>query len=238
MPKNTIYDLAGKFQEAFDYFNGKLFSNRLPHVIITTQRHRGANGFFCPESYMERKFDEDGDMLCPEFKVHEIAIMPDNMYDRPDREVLSTLVHEMCHLKQQEYGHPSRGGYHNKQWAEYMREVGLEPSTFGRFDSRNPDLPEDQKDKYSEGAATGQNVSHYIIRGHKFDIACKKLLDGGFVLDLQQAPHLTLKAKKNKLKYTCPQCGVNAWAKPEVKLACGECCINMVCQDSGDEDDN
>ena len=119
-----------------------------------------------------------------------------------------------------------------------MREVGLEPSTFGRFDSRNPDLPEDQKDKYGEGAATGQKVSHYIVRGHAFDTACKELLDGGFVLDLQQAPHLALKAKKNKLKYTCPQCGINAWAKPEVKLACGECGIPMVCVEKDDEDEN
>lgn len=90
MSNSTVYDLAGKFQEAFEYFNSELFQNLLPQVIITTQRHRGASGFFSPESYMQRKFDKDGVMLCPEFKVHEIAIMPDCMYDRPDREVLST----------------------------------------------------------------------------------------------------------------------------------------------------
>ncbi len=85
MPAKQIYDLSGKFQAAFDFFNEKLFANKLPQVIITTQRHRGAYGFFCPESYIQRAFDEDGDMLVPEYQVHEISIMPDNMYGRPDR---------------------------------------------------------------------------------------------------------------------------------------------------------
>lgn len=140
MSSKQIYDLSGKFQEAFDFFNEQLFRNRLPQVIITTQRHRGAYGFFCPKSYIQRSFDEDGDMLVPEYQVHEISIMPDNMYGRPDREVLSTLVHEMCHLQQQEQGKPSRNGYHNKQWGDYMRTVGLEPSSYGKNDSRNPEL--------------------------------------------------------------------------------------------------
>ena len=235
MSNSTVYDLAGKFQEAFEYFNSELFQNLLPQVIITTQRHRGASGFFSPESYMQRKFDKDGVMLCPEFKVHEIAIMPDCMYDRPDREVLSTLVHEMCHLQQQEQGTPSRNGYHNKQWVAYMRAVGLEPSSLGRFDARNPDLPVSQREECGEGTTTGQKMSHFIIRGGKFDTACKKLLDGGFTLDLQQAPHLTMKAPKTKLKYTCPHCGSNAWAKPGVKLRCGDCNIPMVCEDTEDE---
>lgn len=234
MSSKQIYDLSGKFQEAFDFFNEQLFRNRLPQVIITTQRHRGAYGVFCPESYIQRSFDEDGNMLVPEYQVHEISIMPDNMYGRSDREVLSTLVHEMCHLQQQEQGKPSRNGYHNKQWGDYMRAVGLEPSSYGKNDSRNPELPEEQKEKYGEGVATGQKVSHFIIPNASFDKACAKLLDSGFTLDLQQAPRLIEKAKKNKLKYICPQCGINAWAKPGVKLACGECMIQMDCEEAED----
>ena len=233
-----IYDLSGKFQEAFDFFNEQLFANRLPQVIITTQRHRGAYGFFCPESYIQRDFDKDGDMLNPEFQVHEIAIMPDGMYGRSDREVLSTLVHEMCHLQQQEQGKPSRNGYHNKQWGDYMRAVGLEPSSFGKNDCRNPELPEEEKDKLGEGRATGQKVSHFIIPNRSFDKACAKLLNSGFTLDLQQAPRLIENAKRNKLKYTCPNCRINAWAKHGIKLACGECMIQMDCEEAEDEDEN
>jgi hypothetical protein len=31
-----------------------------------------------------------------------------------------------------------------------------------------------------------------------------------------------------KLKYTCPECGINAWGKPELKLICGVCMYPLV----------
>jgi len=32
------------------------------------------------------------------------------------------------------------------------------------------------------------------------------------------------KAKKaSKTKFTCPECGQNAWAKPDAALICGDC---------------
>ena len=29
--------------------------------------------------------------------------------------------------------------------------------------------------------------------------------------------------KSSKTKFTCPDCGQNAWAKPDALLICGEC---------------
>ena len=29
--------------------------------------------------------------------------------------------------------------------------------------------------------------------------------------------------KSSKMKFTCPECGQNAWAKPDALLICGEC---------------
>lgn len=231
MSEEAVYestmDLANRFQEAFRFFNQKLFDGHLPEVVITVQRHRGANGFFSPDSYIQRAFDEKGAPVAPGFTVHEIAMMPDAMFERTDREVLSTLVHEMCHLQQQEEGNPSRNGYHNKQWAEYMRTVGLEPSSQGKFDVRNPALSVEEREAAVEGASTGQKVSHYIIPGRAFDSACKELLERGFSLNLQQAPILRAPAPKSKVKYTCPKCGLNAWAKPDSRLACGDCQVLM-----------
>lgn len=221
------YNISANLQEAFEFFNEELFKNRLPMVIITTQRHRGALGFFCPSSYVDRRFDEEGDMILPEHDVHEISIMPDNMYGRTDRQVLSTLVHEMCHLWQHSYGEPSRNGYHNKEWSEKMRAVGLEPSTVGEHDARNLDLPEDERKGYGEGSATGQHMSHFIIRDGRFDIACAKLLKNGYKIHWQQQKIEPVKNKKNKVKYTCPGCSLHAWGKPEIKLACGTCNVPM-----------
>jgi predicted SprT family Zn-dependent metalloprotease len=78
--------------------------------------------------------------------VHELALNPDNFTGRSDELILSTLVHEMAHVWQETYGEPSRRGYHNRQWAGKMREVGLQPTSTGE----------------PGGMETGQSVTHYM----------------------------------------------------------------------------
>ena len=36
------------------------------------------------------------------------------------------------------------------------------------------------------------------------------------------------KKAASKTKYSCPGCGVNAWAKPGVALLCGGCAVALV----------
>jgi hypothetical protein len=104
---------------------------------------------------------------------------------------LSTLVHEMCHSWQQHFGKPSRTGYHNRQWAAKMIEVGLMPSDTGA----------------EGGKPTGQHMTHYIIDGGAFECAADELLATGFRLNWQSAIWGTRPRPrgKNKVKYTCPQ---------------------------------
>jgi len=67
-------------------------------------------------------------------------------------------------------------------------------------------------------------MGHYIDDGGAFDVAAKELLSNGFKIDWSS---LLVKKenskKKNKIKYTCPNCNQNAWAKPGAKLASGDC---------------
>ena len=44
-------------QKAFDHFNAALFENRLPPVMFTLTRKRGAHGYFWAEQFNHR----DGD---------------------------------------------------------------------------------------------------------------------------------------------------------------------------------
>ena len=62
-------------------------------------------------------------------RTAEIALNPDTFEDRTDMEILNTLAHEMCHLWQHYFGKPSRGGYHNREWATMMEKIGLMPSS-------------------------------------------------------------------------------------------------------------
>jgi hypothetical protein len=41
----------------------------------------------------------------------------------------------------------------------------------------------------------------------------------------EQTPslHVPMPDKSNRLKYSCPGCSLNAWAKPGANLICGDC---------------
>ena len=197
----TLKEYQG-FQRAFDFFNRELFSGRLPQVLVTLQRHANTRGYFSPERFKGR-IDKQ--------TVHELALNPDNFTGRTDEMILSTLVHEMCHVWQETYGEPSRRGYHNREWAAKMKAVGLQPSSTGE----------------PGGMETGQAVSHYIISEGRFAIAYVKLAESGLQLHWQSNQAVGSTKITSKRKFTCPECGQNAWAKPSGRLICGECFNNV-----------
>lgn len=142
-------ELYESFQFAYDFFNRLLFENKLPEVIFTFQRKKGAMGFFAPDRWGNLKGN----------KCHEIAMNPSYVANCRLIEVMKTLVHEMCHCWQYSYGSPSRNYYHNKEWAMQMIKIGLMPSTTGE----------------PGGQITGQNMSDYIIEGGQFLNGFKQL---------------------------------------------------------------
>lgn len=197
-PTKDTYD---QLDRAYDHFNAALFDGRLPQCVLTLHRKKGARGYFWGDTWSER----DGKSLSD-----EIALNPEIFRQRTTEEILSTLVHEMCHLQQHYFGKPSRSGYHNKEWAQMMRAVGLIPSDTGK----------------DGGKDTGQRVTHFIEAGGHFEDACAKLLDQGFTIPWQAMTGDAVRAKKkaaSKTKYTCESCGANAWAKPATALICGLC---------------
>jgi hypothetical protein len=121
--------------------------------------------------------------------------------------ILSTLVHEMVHVWQETYGEPSRRGYHNRQWAEKMQAVGLQPSSTGE----------------PGGMETGQAMSHYILQEGKYAGAFAKLAGSGLQLHWQSVQSGRGAKVSSKRKFTCPECQQNAWAKPGAVLICGSC---------------
>jgi predicted SprT family Zn-dependent metalloprotease len=94
-------------------------------VLITIQRHKGSKGYFSPNKFAHRRRTE-------------IALNPVTFRERTDREIASTLAHEMVHLWQEQFGKPSRNGYHNKQFANKMEEIGLKPSDTGKPGENGP----------------------------------------------------------------------------------------------------
>lgn len=200
------------YQGMFDYFNKSLFGNKLSNVILSFSRAANSRGFFAPQRW------RGGDKV-----THEIALNPQSL-QRESFIALSTLVHEMAHLWQEEYGEPSRTGYHNKEWAEQMESIGLMPSHTGE----------------EGGKRTGQNMTHFIIKGGQYDIAFKRmppnLLFPFQSLESEQGSNGSKKSKKkNKFKYSCPVCDCNAWGKEALNLICGDCTVQMIMEEPDQE---
>jgi hypothetical protein len=199
-PTTTTYN---SLTTAYDYFNRELFAGTLPPCLITMQRHKGSYGYFSGERFQNTTNSTE--------VTDEIALNPAHFASRTPEQVLSTLAHEMVHLWQHHFGKPPTKSYHDREWAGKMREIGLIPTATGEVG----------------GKETGQKMHHLIEEGGQFQRAYASLMalhPAILYSDRALAEDKTRKKKlASKTKYTCPTCDLNAWAKPEAHLVCGDC---------------
>ncbi|MEM7210765.1 MAG: SprT-like domain-containing protein [Pseudomonadota bacterium] len=208
-------EACAELQHAYTYFNDYHWDGRLPSCMIVYTRRKNCLGYFAPDRF--RRIDG--------VEVAELALHAGHLAARDDRESLSTLVHEMAHVWRHYLGPLSRNGervtngYHDLHWAREMLRVGLVPYALGCPD----------------GKMTGYRVSHRIQDGGAFDEACRQLLDSGFQINWgdrivrpksKEGPPKKA-AKKDRIKFTCQTCGLNAWAKPTARLECGTCRVPL-----------
>jgi hypothetical protein len=190
------------YRAQYDYFNRVLFGGQLAPVILNFSR-ASANtlGFFAPKRWARGKD-----------AVHEISLCPAHLALRPPKETASTLVHEMVHAWQEEHGKKGRRGYHNQEWADKMKSIGLQPTATGE-----PGGPE-----------TGDSMTHLIVKGGPFDRAFNAMPTECHLP--WTSFEITGEKKKrtpSKVKFTCPGCACNAWGKPTLSLVCGDCSEQM-----------
>lgn len=233
--------LSTRLTQAYDYFNQHLWSGALPVCAVISGAHLLRSrvlGMASPNAIYDRRDNTSQDSADPKHPGRtQIIINMDTMDGSTDAEILSTLVHEMVHHWQYYFGSISRNGYHNRQWANEMERIGLMPSSLGKYDAHNPRIADhltaEQIIHAAEGKRTGQNMSHYIIPGGKFEYHCTRLLTRGFTIHqtgrgIPPAAKAEKKKDPSKTKYTCPQCTANAWAKPGANLICGDCQQKML----------
>lgn len=209
-PTDGIYR---QLKVPFIHFNQALFGGVLPDCVLTlTHRSKHTLGYFRPGGFKHK----DGTI------TDEIAMNPRIFLCEDLPYVLSIIVHEMAHQWKHHFGKkPSRGGYHCKEWGTRMDQLGLPPSNTGK----------------PGGRRTGYQMMHYVEKGGAFDQACQLLLSQGFamhwgftqqrLINRENGPQKDNNTAKNKTKYTCAACGLNAWAKPRAKLACVTCSTLM-----------
>lgn len=150
-------DLYLALQRAWDHFNAALFAGALSPVLITLTRRGQFYGYYHENQFVEAKGER---------KVHEISLNSAYFGISSPMCVLSTLVHEMVHQWQHDFGKVGKSTVHNREWADKMLALGLCPSDSG--------LP--------GGKMTGRRMDHYIIDGGPFHRACEALLAQEFAL--------------------------------------------------------
>lgn len=183
------------YQKIYRYYNRKLFNNQLSNCILNfSRKSRVAAGHF---SY-RRWTDKDGTF------THEININPKYLLKASKMDLHATIVHEMCHLWQFDFGKKSKNGWHNKSWGRKMKEVGLYPSDTGKVG----------------GKEVGYRMHHYIIKDGNFEKTFNSMPDN---IELPFKSYEVKPNNKSKIKYSCLECFVNVWGKPDLKIVCGEC---------------
>jgi hypothetical protein len=179
--------------------------------LITLQHDRHAYGHFVRNKYGTRDGREVTD---------DIALNPSQFRSRTTEQILATLAYYMMHLWQHHFGKPGRRGYHNREFANRLRSIGLMPSATGE----------------PGGAETGESMSHYIIPGGRFELVCQQLIAEDFTIPyvelLPGQPDeaaITAAAKKaaSKTSFLCPACSTeHVWGKETTFVLCGPCWEN------------
>lgn len=198
---------------AFAFFNGELFDDRLPSVLLTFRKRGHCLGYYRHQAFASRV--NEG------LAIDEIALCINTFRDREDKDVLSILVHEMVHLWQFCFGRKiPRRSYHNLEWTGQMLQVGLHPSDTGK----------------PGGRTYGYSMMHYVIGGGAFDRAAGVLLGSGWQLHWEEnrsrlspsGSEAQASGEQTRKKFMCAACGMAAWAKYSASLVCGTCSIAMI----------
>lgn len=208
-------EVAANLQRAYDFFNIALFGSKLSPMMIRLEPSKKFAGCFSPDRWSRMRGDE--------VRIDELVLNPLIIDGRTDRDILSTLVHEMAHGEIERQGNAPRKPYHCKRWCELMNNIGLEPVIVNA-----KGVP--------TGKSTGKNATHKIIDGGAFDDSYKDLISKGYELKWLRLPDpVPVKSGKKKPKtigtHVCPECDEKAKAKIIYKLNCGICNVPMECND-------
>jgi len=191
-------DQHSRLQSAADLFNAELFDGTLPPAYITMIVKPGCYGLFFPDRYQNKKGQS----------VDQIALCARTAVERPLPELLSTLVHEMCHQAAYENSGRKNPGGHGTAWRNLMDAVGLPPVRIGG-DWRRATHRIDPDGRFAK-----------LVAKHRSKLQELPWAD-------VSSSVIGTKKEKDRVRFTCRKCGANAWAKPSAQLLCGSCSTSI-----------
>lgn len=193
-PNQELHD---DLQRIISHLNYRLFNDELPECLLSLRAGLRTAVCLSPQSLAQRNVHSSPALL---FK-------PSEFKPQPTLEWLATLTKSLVDLWQYYFGRPGRRGYHNREWANKMKSIGLQSSHSGK----------------EGGRETGETMRFYRISGGLFERSAREIQKDGLTLRWQGSLHNEPSAKNGKrIKYQCPICMSNAWAKADFHLVCGK----------------
>ena len=240
-----------ELQHAYDFFNEHLFNNELPNLLITLQRGKLTFGYFSPERFTgkstvselalnpdyfgERSLADTLSTLAHEMchvwqhyaevkkcrggyhdrvwghKMEAIGLMPSHSGLIGGKKTGQQMTHYIIQdgLFQQVVYNLLRGGFEISWYDRYSANITAPVSKVNYDILVNwiNNTPKDNVELINKLTKTVNSNSIHMLDDNNNKITIKP----------------TLKGKNTREKFTCPQCGLNAWAKPTAHLICGEC---------------
>ena len=191
-PTRTTYQ---GLTEAYDFFNERLFGGRLPRCLITMQRQRGAYGYFAGKRFGTRDGQEVTD---------EIALNPAHFRSRTTRRAFRPWRMKCATLS---------------RIISERRPQGVSQPGMGRDDEGNRPHSERYRAAGRQGNRAEGEPLHRDRRAFRPGLA--ELETSGFAVryvELWGDEQARKKKAASKTKYTCPACGLNAWASRKSTL--------------------
>lgn len=241
----TSTELYAKIQAVIDELDSTFFSGNgkecIPELVfaINNQCRACVTAFVSPDALYDKLNNK---------KLQYLGINPKYL-DRDSSEILATICHELCHIYENAYIHIPRGGYHDRQWAELMESCGLTPVFLNKSKTTVStkiveggafeEFVRTFKEKYGEDYF---NIVEYSIEiEHKTKVALG-IEEGDDTEDnspkADNADKPVKKYNRNKIKYTCPDCGVKVWGKPGLHIECSDCACSFEEEEHEDTDEN
>jgi len=195
----------------FKLLNATYFNNELERPVITihTDHTGGAYGWISVNKVWSSK-DEQW--------FREINLCAEHM-NRPVERVITTLMHEMCHLLNIQLGVQDtsrKGQYHNARFKEVAEARGLivkQNQTYGYcITEPGPEFTELVMKNCRAGCFKLERIKTYRDGTPKVT----KPGDDG-------TEKTITRTKQSYKKFACPECGQVARAAPAANLVCGHC---------------
>lgn len=245
---NPTAQTYAELQQVFTVFNRELFADQLPPCLLTLQREKRTYGYFSLGRFGSRAGQTTDEIaLNPEYfavvpvveilqtVAHEMVHLWQAHFGRPGRaryhnEEWADKM-EAIGLMPSSTGQPGGrrvgdrmadyvlpGGRFSAVVSDLVQGEGFGITWYDRFPPAGPLYPVD-----GAGACAGLPAAALVVAAQQ-GVAVATPTSAAPGAAGQHAPAAN---RSNRVKYSCPQCGLNAWAKPAARLACLECQLEL-----------